>query len=413
MTSTDLHYLGHEFHFWPSMFGVISQWSVEDVRGAINQHDAGWFAMSASLAVVASRFPTIYGPLEQRLGIPLGVEREIVGGDRGPARRAKEDFATYMRRMESEFEDIFLPHCMMGVSWLHTHYVERGGDLLPTTKVWPSVGTRFNETWGRYEALTSEGWIAMPDGDGKWTKVGSGERPHRLGAIRALGEPWAKAAYAERDEAGLTAFLGRLAPYAILPEAKGGTGGAAVTPKSKEGLEIAEALKMLGRARGGGLFPAGTKINSLDGIDAGTASLFTDIFGRSKSNHAIAILGTDGTVSPGSGGVYVSPIFGRVALTTIRRDIAHGTRAFNQIARTTTTLNYGEAVQSPEYKWLLPDPSEAERRDALAKAYAAFNATVKGWRDAGLDVTDNDIAALAADLGVKAPTGTPTPGVGP
>lgn len=398
--SSDRAYLEHEFSLWPSLFSVITSWKVEDVRSAINQHDFGSFTLSSSLAVIASRYPTIYGPLQQRLGIPLGIERAIYGGDRGPARRAKEDFTAYMQTMEGEFGDVFLPHCMMGFSWLHTSWPEKDGDLVPQTKVWPSVATRFVEPWGKFQALTTEGWIDMVDGDGKWTMVGTGERPHRLGAIRVLGEPWMKAGFADRDEAGLSAFLGKLAPFGILP-AGDGKGTPHITPKSNEGLEIADALKNLGRARSGGLFPAGTEVKSLNGVDAGSAVIFEQIFGRTGKAHAIALLGTDGTVSPGSGGVYVSPIFGRVALSVIRPDLTHGERAFNQIARIGTTLNYGPSVVSPVYRWLLPDPAEAERKDAIAKQNKSFNEILAGWIAAGLEPTQEDVDALAKDLGVR------------
>lgn len=401
--SPDRHYLAHEFNYWTSMFSVIQSWTVENIRAAINQHDAGYFTASSSLAVVATRYPTIYGPLEQRLGIPLGIARAVKGGDAGAALRAKVQFEEYMRGMEAEFEDVFLPKAMLGFSWLHTHYVERHGDLVPVTKVWPSVATQFLEPWGIWQAWTTEGWVTITDGDGKWTKVGSGQRPHRLCAIRALGEQWAKAGFADRDEAGLSAFLGRMVPYAILPEAAKDTGRAAIVPNSPVGLTVGDTVKTLGKARGGGVFPAGTKVESMSGIDAGSAALFDQIFARTGKNHAYALLGTDGTMSPGAGGVYVSPIFGRVALTVVRRDLSDGMRAFDQIARVTTTLNYSDAVEAPRYVWLLPDPSEAERRAALAAQHKAVNDTVQGWRAAGFDVTDADVEQLEEAMGVHAP----------
>lgn len=400
--SSDMRYLTHEFSWWPHLFGLISLWEVANVRDAINSHDAGYFYSTSSLSVIVSRFPTVLGPLEQRLGIPLGIERSVFGGDRGPARRAKEAFAAYMKQQEANFGDVFFPHAMMGFSVLHTHYVERAGELVAITKVWPSVATRYVEQSESFEAQTLDGWVRIQDGDGHWTMVGTGARPHRLGAIRAIGEDWAKATHAMRDEAQLSAFLGKKSMYAILPEGDGKT-KPMIGTNTDTGKAVAEALKTLARARGGGLFPAGTKVESTDGIDAPSAQLFEQIFGRAGKNHAKALLGTDGTVESGGGGVYVSPIFGRVLLSVVRRDLTHAARAYNQISANTTKLNYDGSVQAPEYRWLLPDPAEAERKDAMAKAHKAVADTISGWKASGLDVTDEAVQRLAKSYGVEAP----------
>jgi hypothetical protein len=397
--STDHKYLAHEFTATLSLYSVIHGWNVGTIRGAVDAHDVGAsFILSGGLSVVASRWPAIFGPLGQRKAPPLGLQREVTGGDRGAARRAKDGFARVMSAQETSFGDIFDAHAMMGFQILqHTWKPAADASTLePTTKLWPAACTWFNPLSRKLEAITMDGRWPIEDGDGHWSIVGTGEQPFRNGAIRALGETWAAGRGGERDEAALSAYLGRLCPIGILPSA--------IEPGSPAGDNFLQAIKDLGEAQSGGIFPSGSDVKTLPNIDAGAAGLFAGFLTRRERAAAIALLGTDGTVSAGSPGVYVSPLFGAVAFAKVREDTAHAGGAYTRLGAAYGAINYGlSAEESPGYRWLLPDPTEAARRKAEGDTLLQAAAIVKAEREAGVDITPTRIGVIYSRLGVPVP----------
>lgn len=410
--STDTKYLGHEFTTWQTLYALIAGWNVSTVRSAIDAHDTGSsFVLSGGLAVVTSRYPWIFAALRQRKAPPLGLNREVYGGERGAARRAKEGFSRVARAIERLHGDIFDGHAQLGFQVLQ-HVWRPSADastLEPITTLWPSSCLWLNPTSGKLEAITREGRIPIIDGDGHWTVIGAGQRPFLNGAIRALGETWAGARYAQRDEEGLSAYLGRLCPIGILPQ-----GIMAGTP---EGDAFEASVKDLGEAQSGGIFPNGSEITTLPNIDAGAASLFEGLLDRRGRACAMVILGTDGTMSKGSPGVYTSPLFGEVAFAVVREDTAHAGAGISRLGAAYGAINYGLSEEdSPGYRWLLPDPTEADRLTAVAKRYQDAAGIVKAERDAGLDVTKERIAMIYGALGLPpaaAPSAPLPPSVPP
>jgi hypothetical protein len=404
--STDSQYLGHAFWTQQSLYQAVSGWEVGTVRGAIDAHDAGSFWNSSALAVVVSRYPWIGGPLGQREAPPLGLTREVYipdGTDRGKSRIAATEFSAIMTENEWLFGDIFRPHAMIGFSLLqHTWVYDRETKTqVPITSVFPTSAVRWNSWSKRLQAFTLDGPIDIIDGDGKWSIVGTGAQPHIRGAIRMLGMPWASSASAERDESALSEYLGRMCPIAILPGGK--KDDVVITPGSEEGKQTLEALKNLGKARSGGMFAGGTTITTLSNVDAGAAALLAGLLERRAKGMAIALLGTDSTTVAPS--VYLSPSLAGVSLAKAREDVTHAGRAWSQLGSHYGEINYGlTPAQSPSYRWLLPDPTEADRRKATGASYVTAAQIVTAERAAGLDVTKERIAAIYADQGIAAPT---------
>jgi hypothetical protein len=392
--STDETYLRHEFTTWQSLYAVIAGWNVTTVRGAIAGHDTGSsFALSCALAVVASRYPPIFGALRQRKAPPLGLNRETFGGERGPGGLARAGFARLMRSIEPLFGDVFSDHAMLGFQVLqHVWAPSPDASILePRTNLWPCSCVWLNPRSRLLEAITQDGRVPIVNGDAHWSIVGTGERPFLNGAIRALGETWAGARYAERDEEALSAYLGRLCPIGILPEK--------MMPGSKEGEVFKASVKDLGEAQSGGIFPFGSAITTLPNVDAGAAALFSSMLERRGRACVISLLGTDGTVSKGSPGVYTPLAAYDVAFAVAREDTAHAAAAFSRLGQAYGAINYGlNEEESPGYRWLLPDPTEAERLAALAKRYQDAAAIVKAEREAGLNVTPERVAAIYGAL---------------
>ena len=398
--STDRSYLEHVFIARNNLYALIAGWNVNTVRMSIDSHDLGSsFILSNGLIVVTSRHPAIFGPLGQRKAPPMGLQREVTGGDRGAGRRARDGFRRVVREeIEPHLGDI-VGNLAMGGFQILQHVWRASADastLEPTTTLWPSSCVWWNPFTKGLEAITAEGRIPIVNGDGKWTVIGSGEKPYLNGAIRALGEAWAADRYAERDEAALSAYLGRLCHIAIAPEK--------IQPGTKEGDELLLSVQALGEAQSGGIFPFGTDIKTLTNIDAGAAALFTGFLDRRERAFAIALLGTDGTVSKGSPGVYTSPLFAGVAFANVRSDTSTIAAGVTGLGAVYGAINAGLSHdESPGYRWNLPDPTEADRLNALAKRFTDAAAIVKAERDAGIDMTGDRIGVIYSGLNLPVP----------
>lgn len=395
--STDSKYLGADFSTYTGLLWRIGGFTLEGVRAAIDAHDAGSFAQSSVLALVASRWAPIARALRLRESPMLGVEREVTGGDRGAGRRAKEGFAEIMYEQgEPMFGDLSEAHATLGFQWFHATWLPTpdGAEVRPLLKPWPAAATWIDLSTGRFRAWTQgHGMVDMIDGDGKWFLVGDGSAPWLRGAVRSFGTQWAGGIQVERNELALTDYLGRKVPIAIMPDK--------VAVKDPVGVEICDATRDIGKARSGAGFPHGTEVTTLDNIDAGTATLLQGVLDRRGRYVVGVLLGTDG----GEGSkVYLSPQYAGITAATVRRDLTAAARAFSRLGDAYGALNFGlSAKESPGYRWLLPDPSEAERVDAKGKAYLQAAAVLKADKDNGITLTKDRVAQVYGDLGVPPP----------
>jgi hypothetical protein len=124
-------------------------------------------------------------------------------------------------------------------------------------------------------------------------------------------------------------------------------------------------------------------------------------------NVGLALLGSDGTMKSGTGGVYVSPTFYEgVLMSKVRDDteaIARGI-SFGRI-RPWCVFNYADQVDPiPVVELPLPDPE----RDARTKAYGdrllQLHAIIKVETDNKCSPNQDRINALAKRLDVDPPT---------
>lgn len=395
--STDSKYLGHDFTTYTGFLWRVGGFTIDSVRAAIDAHDAGSFTSSSMLATVASRWAPIFRALRQREAPALGIERATTGGERGAARRAKEGFAEIMySRGEPLFGDLFEAKAMLGFQWLHARWVatEDGREQRPELKPWPAAATYVDPLTGQFRAFTREfGMVDMVDGDGKWFLVGDGSAPWLRGAVRALGTQWAGGVQAERNELSLADYLGRKVPIAELPEK--------VSVQDAVGQEIVDATKNIGKGRSGAVVPHGTKLSTLDNLDSGAAALLQGVLDRRARYVVGALLGTDGGQDSK---VYVSPQFAAIARSVVQSDVTAASRAFGRIGDVYGAINFGlSASESPGYRWLLPDPAEAERRSALAKCYIDAAEIVAKEKANGVAPSEERSRQIYADLGAVAP----------
>lgn len=390
-TSTDAQYLAHEFQTWQGWQESRTGWTPAEAREAVDFHLKGWPYLSASLARHLPRFSLIFGALTQRTAPPLRTtwrqERS-----RGAKWIAAELEQVWARQFRPAYEEKLRDAALLGGSPIHIHWVDdvAAGVRRPVLKRWPheamfwrSASPAFPGGW--YAITADSGLVRMNFGDGHWAVIAHGERWHEFGAVIALGELFVSGKLSERDEAGLSEAAGRASPIAELKE------GVAVDDEI--GKAVQAMVAGLGRARKGGVVPAGTKVTPFQ-ITSDT-DFFASQGERQLLKVGLVILGQAASLGTGDG-TYKPIVAWSPAAALSDKDHEATVRCWDLgIVRPFLDQNgvdsdvglVGERYVDPNAK------AEAE-----AKRAALLSDRVKGWRDAGMAPTQTDVDALASRL---------------
>lgn len=380
-------------------------WTVHRMRRAIEAHDRGLFADSYAAAEKVTQWAIPFGALHQRISPTLRFPRAVEGGEEGldlvVRRESEELFIGQDTELGPAFPSLWstLWHlAMMGFCWWQTAWVATadGSLVVPRTQIWPAESVMFDKGRGRWVAITlEEGLVDIDLTDPRWTLVADGDRPWLSGAIRAIGSEYVDAAFAKDDRSSYSDEHGRPKPIGILP--------ADTQIESPEGREAIETLKVLRESDAGAVFPHGFDVKMLES-SANTASLFRDILDAAGMAVAIAVLGTDGTMSKGTGGVYSSPTFAGVAENRVGADVTVTARAANVVLGRYRQRNYQGVRVPPRAVIRMPDTQRDARTKSLSERLLALNAIVEKERANGFVVTQGRVNSLAAQLDVPPPT---------
>jgi hypothetical protein len=403
--STDFQYLEHAFEAAPPL--TLSAWTVERIRAARDDHALGVFNVSALLADALMTDPRIFAGMFQRLGPLLGIPREVKGGERWNGKGVTE-------QARVEAEALFAPEsgacpvgtmaagfkarAMMGVCIMQIVWRPRpdGSRTDPEVRPWPMQLSFWNEYKKRYQLYTTEGTWTVEPNDGKWIVIELGPRGFLDGALRPLALLWADRSYAIRDRSNHSAAHGSLNLIGTLPKG--------VAPESPEGQKYKFAIMNLQRSRGGLVKGADS---GLDALEAKTLAwqIFSQIVQSSNADIMLALNGINGET------VYkpISQIDG-VRYDLVRVELGAATTQYNQgLLRPWALYNFGDEGVVPKLGWLVPDPREQERIDALGRQHAAFTSAINGYRAAGTVVDQPFVERLAQQFGVEEPKLAPTP----
>lgn len=401
----DRNYLQHEFRTYNTVNPWVGAWTIARMRQAIDAHDQGEFYYSSAASVKITQFSPIFGALRQRIEPPVGFPLLVKGGIRGLDRIVRDEVEAQFSDESDSFPswllgDIYKALALMGFVWLqHTYKPSAYGSILEIkTRPWPTSATQWIEHRGIYQALTLEGPIDLVDGDGHWSLVGHGEAPHLNGAVRCLGTEFVEGGHAKRDRNDFSDRYGHPKPIGILPEKM------AFGDKSADAT--VEAVQGLSEPGSGGVFMHGTEVEMLSVEGATASGIFQQILDSNWTNVACALLGSDGTMSKGTGGVYASPTFAGVKLEIVRSDAKAKDRATNRgHIKPYVGVNYADQVKvMPRSETVIPDPERDARTTALAKRHQDLAAIVKVEREVGFDVGQARVDELAAALDVSPPT---------
>lgn len=387
-------------------------WTVKRMRRAIESHDQGYFQDSYAASVKVTQWAQIFGALHQRIAPALRLPRAVegaTGGLDGLVRQEAEGlFCGNGNDLAPAFPSLgqtVWHRAMLGFAWWQTTFVPSadGSMVVPRTTIWPVEATYFNRGIKRWFAYTTEeGLVEIDPADPRWTLVADAEldehgesRPWLDGAIRAVGEEYVEAVFTKDDRADYSDQHGRPKPIGILPPS--------VKVDSPEGKAALQVLQLIRESDAGGLFANGTTVTQLE-ASANAVQLFKDILDSNATAVAIAILGTDGTMSKGTGGVYSSPMFQGVAENRVASDVKAYQRASNRILSAWRARNYADARAPLTAVIRLPDTDRDARTKSLSERLLALHTILDKEKANGCEVTQERVNELAKQLDVPPPT---------
>lgn len=393
---------------------LFEGWSLERVRNAVVLHDQGFFLESSMLAIVVSRFGPVFAALSQAIAPALALPRHVRGGQRGLGRMLRDEVEAQLAPRGGLLPSPYFPPTLWGSTALDLRLMGFAifqhvyGDPDPDTMVrpvytrrWPTWATQYYRYRRTFVALTTEGPIDIINGDGKFTLIADTEEPHFDGAIRALGIEAIDGALAKEARANYIDRYGNPKWVGIMPEK--------TAVRSPEGDAMFDAMETIQGPDGWGVIPHGADFKTAQ-MTAGQNAVFDSALDNVWKFVAAILLGSDGTMSP-STGVYSAPIFAGVRRDLIDRMLQAMVRAINMgHVDPWLDLNYRRSILEDRTGWIepvldipLPDPDADARIKSLAERVSSLHKIVQEERAAGFVVTQDRVAALAAQLEVDEP----------
>ena len=384
-------------------------WSLEEIRAARDDQMRGHFYQPARMAEGFRTDSAIFTALTNRLA-PLRclpVAMKAARGARGDVIAAEADGLfgqTGVGITSDTIADAEGCLAVHGVAFALNSPIPRedGSRVDWFTQTWPIE-------WVRWDPIT-RGFVTRADvdgglpevpivhGDGRWVIFQQHElEPWKHGALLSLALVWARHAFAGQDWAKGSQAHGNAKVIGELP-----TG---IPIKSPEG----EAFLVLLRAMWEsdlpvGIRPAGAKTEF---VTNGSTNwqVWKELMDNAEKAAARILLGTDGILGSqgGAPGVDISELMG-VATTRIQGDVGAIERGIlTGVIEPWTAVNFGDSSLAPSRQYLMPDPDEEARHDALAKRQKAFFESIEQIKSIGFDLTQELVDSIAESYGVQPP----------
>lgn len=403
-------YHDHTYRAFSTPLGYDG-WTVERIRAAIAMHDQGLFLESSLLKINVTRFGPVYTALSQAIAPVLALPRFIVGGTRGLGRLLAAELEAQLCPRGGLLPSPYFPETLWGAMAIELKMMgfvilqHAYGDPHPLTGVralytrwWPAWATTYYPSRRTFVANTDSGPVDVLN-DGKFTLIADTDEPHHGGAIRALALEVMAGVMADQ---AMSSYLDRYGNPKLW-----GTMPPGVAVDSPPGQRFFEALGTLLGPNGYGALPHGSKLDWAQ-LSASQNAMFKDSDEKISARCAGILLGSNGTVTQGTGGVYQSPSFMGVRRDLTDRTLKACVRGVNLgVCAPYLEINYAASIAEargwvePVLSIPLPDPDADARMKSYGERAEKRTAIVKAERDAGLDVTQERVDQLSAELGLQ------------
>jgi hypothetical protein len=404
-------YHDHTYRNWAQPI-AYDGWTIERIRSAIAQHDIGIFIESSTLCVTLTRFGPVYTALAQAIAPVLGLPRHVTGGTRGLSKVLAAEIESQLAPRAGLQPSPYFPPTiwgsaaidirMMGFCVLQHVYGDEDPqyDVRPLyTRRWPTWACMYYPSRRTFIANADAGPVDIISGDGKFTLLADREEPHHDGAVRALALEVLAGVLADQ---ALASYINRYGnPKLVITMPPN-------TPvRGPEGDAMFEAAALIRGPDGYGVVPHGTEVEWAS-LSASQSAMFKEANEKITARAAGILLGSDGTITSGTGGVYQSPYFWGVRRDIISRTLGAIVRGINSgHVAPYLSINYEAAIEeargwvSPVLTIPLPDPDADARQKSIAERTKYRHELIKAERDAGLVVTQERVDQLSAQLGLE------------
>lgn len=412
---------GYHDHTYEATWAPINYGGVTIAlaRAYLEQHDTGSsFLGSYTLSIALTRFPAVFSALGVRIAPSVALERQILGGQRGLAKRVAQEVEAQLCPRgallpspcfpSTLWGSIAIELAMMGFAVLQHVYgpPDAFGVRRVYTRRWPTWAVQYQAWRKTYVALTNETPVDILN-DGKFTLIGKTDVPHLQGALRALVMPALDGSQTMQARAQ---WVNRFSDPKLVA-----TMSEKIAPGTAEGKALLAVLQTLIGPGGRAVLPAGTKLDAI-GLSAEASAVFKDTL-DSDNGYVWSVL--TGVNAQADGGVYKPLVFWGIIRATVGDDIAAITRGINQgHVYPYTRFNYAAAIDEeiaadegapadmprgwvdPVLSIPLPDPEKDERIGSYTRNALALTAQVKAEREAGAPPDQARINLLAGRMGV-------------
>jgi len=381
------------------------------IRNAISLHRQGIFIESSTLAVSILSFPPILAAVAQRLAPVLALPRIVRAGTTGLSRILGDAIEAQVAPRSGLEPSPYVPATLWGATafdrammgfFVLQHVAgapdEETGIVPLYTRRWPTWAVQYYRYRRTYVAITDSGPVDILN-DGKFTLGADAEEGLYEGAIVALGEEAFDGMATKRARASWIDRYGNPKLIGKMP--------ANVGVNTPEGIALFNALGTIRGPDGFGVLPNGASLE-WTALAASQSTALDTALASNVMMVAIALLGQDGTMSKGGGGVYTSPTYEGIARTLVDRDLKTQVRTINVgHVKTWLDFNYRETIRAtpdwvePVLDIPLPDPTADERMKSLAERTARRAELIASEKNVGFNVTQTRVDQLSRELGLE------------
>jgi hypothetical protein len=391
---------------WPRPQLPSADWSIERIREARLAQLRGDFREPARLAEIMRTDDAMFVAYSNRIAPHSALSASLVPAADTvravAAQRSASRLVTVPRTVVAGVNGTLANH---GVAFLVTDRTvsDDGTEVSYSVREWPIEHVRWDWTHERYVTRVRDGIeIPIVHGDGTWAVVAKhGVRPFASDAcLLPAAMVWATHAHGLLDWAATARAHGRASLLGMLGEGiPTHDSEDNLTPEAKGLLTV---MQDVASGDGVGILPEGASAEFLH--NGSSAWQVFDTLASSREKAAARIyLGTDGTLGSvgGAPGVDIATLFG-VATTKLQGDLEAITSAIRSGVYVPWTVEmFGDERLAPRLEYALPDPDQERTREERHTGRIRLAEVIAGMREQRLDVTQEVVDRIAADLGVS------------
>lgn len=398
-------------------------WGLEAIRRARDAQLRGDFAEAVRLAEAMRTDDALYVAYHNRIAPQSSVQTRLVprGADarsEGAQRRAAA--SVFVDRGVLGSIDGTLANHGVAIGYIERETNAEGTRVDMALTEWPLEHVRWNLSTEQLETTVKGGGMRVPivHGDGYWIVFRKFEvLPWTQEAAVLPGALiWAAHAFGISDWAAASKSHGQAKVVGTLPQGVSlqgvdESGQPVLTPEADAFLAMLQDV--VSGETGAAISPFGSVVNFL--ANGSTAwQVFSELIQNREKAAARVYLGTDAILGSvgGAPGVDIASLFA-VASTKLQGDFDAIEQGLNTgLYQPWAAINLGDSRYAPRFEYQLPDPDAAGKsKENSDKRTRLFDALDR-MRALNLDFTQDDVTALALELGITVPPRLGSSGAG-